>query len=55
VSRGNATPSELTDQARKGGMEPMLRDGIRRLVSGDTTIDEIARTIKTSQLIDIDT
>jgi type II secretory ATPase GspE/PulE/Tfp pilus assembly ATPase PilB-like protein len=55
VSRGNATPSELTEQARKGGMEPMLRDGIRRLVSGDTTIDEIARTIKTSQLIDIDT
>lgn len=54
VSRGNATPSELTALARKGGMEPMLRDGIRRLVSGDTTIDEIARTIKTSQLIDID-
>ena len=54
VSRGNATPTELTDCARKGGMEPMLRDGIRRLVSGDTTIDEIARTIKTSQLIDIE-
>lgn len=54
ISRGNATPSELTAAARKGGMEPMLRDAIRRLVSGDTTIDEIARTIKTSQLIDID-
>lgn len=54
ISRGNATPSELMTSAREGGMEPMLRDAIRRLVSGDTTIDEIARTIKTSQLVDIE-
>lgn len=54
TSRGNATPSELMAAARDGGMEPMLRDGIRRVMSGETTIDEIARTIKTSQLVDID-
>lgn len=54
TSRGNATPSELMAAARNGGMEPMLRDGVRRVMAGDTTIDEIARTIKTSQLIDID-
>lgn len=54
AARGNATPGELTKAARDGGMEPMLRDGIRRVMAGDTTIEEIARTIKTSQLVDIE-
>lgn len=54
TSRGNATPGELMRAARAGGMDPMLTDGIRRVMSGDTTIDEIVRTIKTAELIDID-
>lgn len=54
TSRGNATPGELMRTARDGGMEPMLTDGIRRVMTGETTIDEIVRTIKTAELIDID-
>jgi general secretion pathway protein E/type IV pilus assembly protein PilB len=37
----NVTASRLREQARRGGMKTMREDGIRKILAGQTTIEEV--------------
>ncbi|MGH9150086.1 MAG: GspE/PulE family protein [Acidimicrobiales bacterium] len=41
-----ATPREVNALAIEQGMRPMLDDGLRKAAAGDTTIEEVLRTIR---------
>lgn len=42
----NATGDEIKDVARKGGMKSMLEDGLTKVQSGITTIEEVLRAVE---------
>ena len=44
LTKGNA--SDIDAQAQKEGMEPMFVDGMKKVLSGDTTIDEVLRVMR---------
>ncbi|MDD3862040.1 MAG: hypothetical protein PHP74_04110, partial [Candidatus Gracilibacteria bacterium] len=44
LNNGNA--SEIDAQAQKEGMVPMFTDGIQKVLSGETTIEEILRVMR---------
>lgn len=44
LKNGNA--KEIDDQAQKEGMIPMFTDGIKKVLSGETTIEEILRVMR---------
>lgn len=42
---GNASPPEMARHAREAGFVSLREDAIRRILSGDTTIEEVSRVV----------
>jgi type II secretory ATPase GspE/PulE/Tfp pilus assembly ATPase PilB-like protein len=49
---GRATGRELREAAKQKGFEPLAAAGVRRIVTGDSTVAEVSRVINLSTLVD---